>query len=235
MCIIQLLPSSSAKAFDNTLLISETTFLFTAKMFNAWCWPMFRDFKFFLTLLTSGVKLCITRRKFLVIVMNQPAARPSITSYTGSQAKHFFSTCWNYQDLPVQFKTLNLFHYAAKYRYWKGLDLVCTQETRMNETQEIKCLPAWNECSSVNFGVLTKFKFRCCHVFPALTQPVNQAASTTAIKLRLKIYKEKFNWFAKIKQQKNRNKKLPGNQVCLSRINHKVRCYKHKMTEGWTL
>ena len=60
---------------------------------------MLRDIEVFLTLLTSGVKPCITfvfSRNHknvelrLVMVMNQPAARPSTSSYVRSQAKHFF-------------------------------------------------------------------------------------------------------------------------------------------------
>ena len=57
-------------------------------------------------------------------------------------------------------KTLNPKGYAAKYRYRKSLDMVRTSETGIDQTQEIKTFSAKNECNGVNFGVVTKFKFR---------------------------------------------------------------------------
>ena len=65
--LIPLLPSSSAKiSFSITLLVSETTFHFTAKIFIALCWPISRDTKCLFTLLASGVKLCrlFSRKNF---------------------------------------------------------------------------------------------------------------------------------------------------------------------------
>ena len=56
---IPLLPSSSAKmSFSNTLLVSETTFHFTAKIYIALCWPISRDTKSLFISLTSDVKPC---------------------------------------------------------------------------------------------------------------------------------------------------------------------------------
>ena len=56
---IPLLPSSSAKmSFSNTLLVSETTFHFTAKIYIALCWPISRDTKSLFISLTSHVKPC---------------------------------------------------------------------------------------------------------------------------------------------------------------------------------
>ena len=56
--LIPLLPSSSVKIlFSNTaVLVSKTTFHFTAKISIALCWLISRDTKSLLTWLTSGVK-----------------------------------------------------------------------------------------------------------------------------------------------------------------------------------
>ena len=86
-----------------------------------------------------------------ITVTNEPVPGPSTASFTFSLAKYFlFSTSWKYWRVPICLKTLNpnLKGYAAKYRYQK-----C-------QTQEIKTISAKNECNSVNFGVVTKFKFR---------------------------------------------------------------------------
>ena len=78
----------------------------------------------------------------------------------------FFSTSWKYWRLPIWLKTLNPKGYAAKYRYQKSLDVVRslsiarTSETVMSHAQEIKTFSAKNKCNSVNFGVVTIFKFR---------------------------------------------------------------------------
>ena len=40
------------------------------------------------------------------------------------------------------------------------LSIVHISETRMRQTQEIKTFSAKNECNGVDFGVVTKFKFR---------------------------------------------------------------------------
>ena len=38
--------------------------------------------------------------------------------------------------------------------------MVRTNETGIDQTQEIKTFSAKNECNGVNFGVVTKFKFK---------------------------------------------------------------------------
>ena len=38
--------------------------------------------------------------------------------------------------------------------------MVGTSEMRMGQTQEMKNFSAKNECNGVNFGVITKLKFR---------------------------------------------------------------------------
>ena len=81
-------------------------FLFTVKISNALCWPISKDTKNFLNLLTGRMKPCIVRKKMfpqelsttkcgakLVTVTNPPVPRPPTTSSAFSQAKHiFFST-----------------------------------------------------------------------------------------------------------------------------------------------
>ena len=90
--LIPLLPSSSVKiSFRNTLLVPETTFYLTTKLSIALCWPISRDSKSFLTLLTSGGKPCklFSRKNF-------PAATRvwSKINYgdesTGSQTFNYF-------------------------------------------------------------------------------------------------------------------------------------------------
>ena len=65
--LIPLLHKSSVKiSFSNTLLVSETTFHFTAKISIALCCSTSKDTKSMLTLLTSGVKPCrlFSRKNF---------------------------------------------------------------------------------------------------------------------------------------------------------------------------
>ena len=90
--LIPLLQSSSVKiSFSNTLLVSETTFHFTAKISIALCWPISRDTKSLSTLFTSGVKPC-----WLFLRKNFPAATSlsSKINYgdesTSSQAFNYF-------------------------------------------------------------------------------------------------------------------------------------------------
>ena len=60
--LISLPPSNSAKiSFTSTLLISEKTFRFKVKKFNALYWP--RDTESVLTLLTCYVKPCMLLEK----------------------------------------------------------------------------------------------------------------------------------------------------------------------------
>ena len=151
--LIPQLPSSSAKiSFINTLLISETTFHFTAKISIALCWPISRDTKSLFSSLISGVKpsRLSSRKNFsarifpqpqkcgarLITLANQPVQKPSTTSIACSQANHlFFSTIWKYWRLPTWLKTL-------KYRYWKCLDVVRTRKIGMSLRQEIKTFSA---------------------------------------------------------------------------------------------
>ena len=67
---------------------------------------------------------------------------------------------WKYRRFSISLKTLIPRSHAAKYRYRKGMGVVRTRETGMSQTQEIKTFYSKNECNGVNFGVVTKFKFR---------------------------------------------------------------------------
>ena len=146
-------------------------FLSTAKISKALCWPISRDTKSFLTLLTRGVKLCIIKKHFstkisawpqecgarLVTVVNQPIRRPSTASFEFSQAKQFFfSTSWKYRRLPIWLKTLNSKGYAA--RYWYRTEAWTSYA--LSQTQEMKTFSVLNKCHSVNFDVLENFRFR---------------------------------------------------------------------------
>ena len=58
--LIGLIPSKSAKiSVTNSLLISETVFLFTAKISNALCWIISREVKIFSFTLHVSSHLCI--------------------------------------------------------------------------------------------------------------------------------------------------------------------------------
>ena len=66
----------------------------------------------------------------LVTVMNQSVPRSPATFSAFFQAKHFFFlTSWKYWRLPIWLTTLNPKGYTSKYRYRKGLDVVCTYVT----------------------------------------------------------------------------------------------------------
>ena len=66
----------------------------------------------------------------LVTVMNQSVPRSPATFSGFFQAKHFFFlTSWKYWRLPIWLTTLNPKGYTSKYRYRKGLDVVCTYVT----------------------------------------------------------------------------------------------------------
>ena len=145
---ISLLPSSSVKIpFSNTLLVSETTFHFTAKS------PLHYVDRYLETLKVCPLCLQVVSnpagyfcgrifpqpqacRVRLIMVTNQPVPRPSTTFFACSQANHFlFSTSWKYWRLPTWLKTL-------KNRYRKGLDVVRTREIGMSQTDEIKTFSA---------------------------------------------------------------------------------------------
>ena len=122
--LIPQLPSSSAKiSFSNTLLISETTLHFTAKISISSCWPIYLgtlEFSHFAY--TCRQTLQVIRKNFqgrislqpqecgvtLVTVTNEPVPRSSTTFSAFSWGKHFFfSTSWKYQRVPIWLKTLN--------------------------------------------------------------------------------------------------------------------------------
>ena len=100
------------------------------------------------------------------MVTNEPVPRPSTTFLASSQAKHFFfSTNWKYRRLPIWLKILNpekiCCIISISKRLVRGtLSIVRTGKTRRSQTQEIKTFSAKNECNGVNYGVITKFKFR---------------------------------------------------------------------------
>ena len=153
--LIPLLPSSSAKiSFCNTLLISKKTFHFTTKIPIALCWSIDIE-TLILTLLTRSVKPCrILGKSF---TKNIPATTRvwSKISYgdewTSSQAfsyflcifsgkTFFFLTSWKYKRVPIWLKTLNPEEYAAKYWYWKGLDVYALAKRE------------WDKCKKKTFA-----------------------------------------------------------------------------------
>ena len=141
--LIPLLQSSSVKiSFSNTLLVSETTFHFTAKISIALCWLIE-------TLKVCSLCLQVTPNPAgyfrggifpqpqecgsrLITETNQPVPRPSTTFFACSHENHFFfSASWKNWQVPNWLKTL-------KYRYRKGLDVVPTRKIEMSQTHKIK-------------------------------------------------------------------------------------------------
>ena len=177
-----LLPWSYAKiSFSNTLLISETFHLAT-KTSIALCWPVYLKT---LNVFSLGFSTClhtlqVIRKIFsgtispqpqkyrarLVTVTNEPFPRPSTSSFAFPQAKKVFlfnklkmSTV---TDLVDNFKSERI---CCKILVSKKLgrvtlSIVRTSKTRISQTQERKTFSAKDERNSVNFGVVTKFKFR---------------------------------------------------------------------------
>lgn len=121
-----LLSNSTKISFSNSSLISEIVLLFTAKMSNTLCWPIFRETKVKVFSFRSHLTSCIShhislhywisrqefsRKNFPHKNCGAKSTRSRI-SYPYSQGKHFFSsTSWVYRRVPIQLKFLNPAHY----------------------------------------------------------------------------------------------------------------------------
>ena len=87
--LISLLPSGCVKtSFSNILLVSETTFLFTAKISIALCWPISRDTKSFFTLLTLLVQFACNTRVIVDASSNPPVFNVKIAVTKTKQTLH---------------------------------------------------------------------------------------------------------------------------------------------------